>query len=194
MVHDFSRGLPSLETDRLRLRQLGRADAPALFEIFSDPEVTEFWSSDPLPDIDGAYALLEGIDEARAGGSLFQWGISLEAEDRIVGTTTLASWDRLHRRCELGFALRRDCWGRGLGTEAVRRVVEFAFEELDLHRLEADVDPRNAASRRILSRLGFREEGLLRERYLLGGQPQDAIFLGLLRQDWLERSEAAPRR
>lgn len=160
---------------------------PALFEIFSDPRVTEFWSSDPLADMAAAHALLEEIDAARARGSLFQWGIALEGEDRIVGTTTLAAWDRVHRRAELGFALRRDCWGRGFGTEAVERIVRFAFDELDLHRLEADADPRNDASLRILRKIGFREEGFLRQRYLLGGEPQDAVFLGLLRSDWVRR-------
>ena len=185
MVHDFSRGLPTLEADRVRLRQLGRADVRALFEIFSDPAVVQFWSSEALTDMHGAQALLDEIDASRADGKLLQWGVALAEDDQVVGTTTLASWDRAHRRAELGFALRRDCWGRGLGTEAVRRIVAFAFDELDLHRLEADADPRNEASIRILKRLGFSEEGYLRERYLLGGEPQDAVFLGLLRSERL---------
>lgn len=162
---------------------------PGLFEIFSDPEVMKFWSSEPLPDMGAAHALLAEIDDGRADGSLLQWGIATKEDDRIVGTTTLASWDRTHRRAELGFAVGRGCWGRGFGIEAVRRIVRFAFEELDLHRLEADADPRNEASIRILKKVGFTEEGFLRERYLLGGEPQDAVFLGLLRSEWNQRLE-----
>lgn len=191
-MHELSRRLPPLESDRLRLRQLGAGDVSALFEIFSDPEVMKFWSSEPLTDLAAARALLQEIDAGRAEGSLFQWGIALKEGDQVVGTTSLASWDRAHRRAELGFALRRDCWGRGHGTEAVKRIVAFAFEELDLHRLEADVDPRNEASIRILKRLGFTEEGLLRERYLLGGETQDALFLGLLRSEWSDHVDGAP--
>lgn len=189
---DLTRGLPTLETDRLRLRQLRRADVPALFEIFSDPLVMQFWSSDPLPDAAAAHALLDEIEEARVGGTLFQWGIALNEDDRVVGTTTLASWDRVHRRAELGFALRRDCWGRGFGTEAVGRIVRFGFHDLDLHRLEADADPRNEASLRILKKIGFQEEGFLRQRYLLAGEPQDAVFLGLLRSEWMQAPDSAP--
>nr|WP_233261699.1 GNAT family protein [Vitiosangium sp. GDMCC 1.1324] len=75
-------------------------------------------------------------------------------------------------------------WGQGYGREAVGRVVEFGFTSLELHRLEADVDPRNSSSIQVLERLGFQREGYQRERYLLNGERQDAVLYGLLRPEW----------
>ena len=78
-------------------------------------------------------------------------------------------------------------WGRGLGAGAVALLAGFAFDVLGLRRLEADVDPRNTASLRLLERLGFVREGHLRERWILGGEIQDAVFYGLLRREWAAR-------
>ena len=89
-----------------------------------------------------------------------------------------------HQRAEIGFALRQTHWSKGLGTEAVGAVIEFAFETLNLHRLEADADPRNERSLRLLERFGFEREGCLRERYYVNGERQDAVILGLLRSNW----------
>jgi RimJ/RimL family protein N-acetyltransferase len=80
--------------------------------------------------------------------------------------------------------LNRAWWGHGYGREAVRRVVEFGFTSLELHRLEADVDPRNASSIQALEGLGFQREGYQRQRYFLDGELQDAVLYGLLRPEW----------
>jgi ribosomal-protein-alanine N-acetyltransferase len=176
--------LPTLVTERLALRWLTPADVPALYEIFSEPEVTRYWSSPPLPDLAAAEALLAEIREAFARRTLFQWGVARRSDDLVVGTCTLAALTAAHRRAELGFALGRVHWGRGYIAEALPVVVGFAFDQLGLHRLEADVDPRNRASIRALERLGFRREGYLRERYHLHGEIQDALLYGLLRPEW----------
>jgi ribosomal-protein-alanine N-acetyltransferase len=176
--------LPTLLTERLALRWLTPADVPALYEVFSDPEVTRYWSSPPLSDLAGAEALLTDIREGFTRRTLLQWGIARRDDDRVVGTCTLAGLTPAHRRAELGFALGRRHWGQGYIAEALPALVTFAFEQLGLHRLEADVDPRNRASVRALERLGFRREGYLRERYHMHGEIQDAILYGLLRPDW----------
>ena len=176
--------LPTLLTERLALRWLTPADVPALHEVFSDAEVTRYWSSPPLADRAAADALLAEIHELFAKRALFQWGIARRTDDLVVGTCTLAALSPAHRRAELGFALGRRHWGNGYIAEALPALVEFAFEELGLHRLEADVDPRNHASIRALERLGFQREGCLRERYHMIGEIQDALMYGLLRRDW----------
>ncbi len=109
-------------------------------------------------------------------------------DDRVIGTCTVYSLDPRNRRAEIGYALVRDCWGRGLMSEALGALIGYAFGPLDLARLEADVDPRNAASIRIIERLGFVREGLLRERWRVGGGTQDSLILGLLRRDWEARA------
>ena len=183
MLADADR-LPTIDTERLRLRWLTRDDAPALLEVFGDPEVCRYWSRTALPDLSAATALQEQIVRLFEERSLFQWGIAERATDAVIGTCTLASLSEEHRRAEIGFALKRAAWGRGYVSEALPALVRFAFENLNLHRLEADVDPNNTRSIRVLERLGFQREGYLRERYVLHDELQDAILYGLLRREW----------
>ena len=187
---DLGDQLPAIAGERVRLRWLEDADVPALLAIFGDAEVMRYWSHGPFASIDDARDYLRQIRECFAKRELFQWGIELIAASQIIGTCTLAHLDAQHRRAELGFALARAHWGHGYMSEILPALVRFAFEDLDLHRLTADADPRNHASIRALSRLGFRPEGILREHYLLHGEKQDAIIFGLLREQW--RSLTAP--
>lgn len=181
--------LPVLRTPRLRLRQLQEGDVPALFRVFGNHEVMRYWSSPPLANLEAARGLLGEIQRLFARRELFQWGVTQRDTGEVVGTCTLWRIDRAHRRAEIGFALGREFWGQGLMSEAVERVIRFAFQTLKLHRLEADADPRNARSLRLLQRQGFRREGVLRERYFVAGEAQDAVVLGLLLPDWRRRRE-----
>ena len=95
-------------------------------------------------------------------------------------------------RAEIGYILGREHWGRGYAAEAQRRVVAHAFDDLGLHRLEADTHPDNAASSRSLERLGFRREGLLRERWEVAGEFSDSVLWGLLASEWRESTYERP--
>jgi ribosomal-protein-alanine N-acetyltransferase len=175
--------LPILHTERTMLRPLQADDAEQLFAIFSDPEVMRYWSSTPHADIDRTRAMLAEIEAGFEDRSALQWGIERDADGRLLGTVTLMP-DPFQPRSQLGYILGREHWGRGYANEAQRRVIAFAFDELELHRLEADTHPDNAASLRSLERLGFRREGLLRERWIVAGQASDSVLLGLLARDW----------
>ena len=177
--------LPMLETERLVLRPVTEADAPALFDVFSDAEVMRYWSRPPMTSMDQARAFVTEIQAHWHARSLFQWGITERSGGALIGTCTLYRWDRTHARAEIGYALRRDRWGRGLATEAVRAVLDFAFERMRLHRVGADTDPRNAASGRVLERLGFEREGRQRETYRHLGEWADSELWGLVRNDSL---------
>lgn len=176
--------LPTIEGERVRLRWLVEEDIPALYAIFGDPEVCRYWSCAAYRSIDEAARLHAQIVECFRERSLFQWGIALRETDEVIGTCTLASLSSAHRRAELGFALRHASWRRGYIREILPRLVEFAFGPLGLHRLEADVDPHNAASIEAVQRLGFRPEGHFRERYFVHGRWHDAAMFGLLRTEW----------
>jgi RimJ/RimL family protein N-acetyltransferase len=176
--------LPTLETSRLVLRHPTPADSADLFAVFSDPEVMRYWSDLPMSaprDADGYIAQIDAHFHER---DLFQWVAEERTTARVVGTCTLLNVSAAHQRAEIGFALGRQHWGRGLATEMVNTLLSFAFETLALHRLEADVDPRNERSLRLLERLGFEREGYLRERYFVGRERQDTVLLGLLRRAW----------
>lgn len=184
--------LPTLTTPRLRLRALVPADAPALYEIFADVEVVRYWSAPPLADLAEAAAMQAHIEALFHARSLFQWGIvRAEAADRVLGTCTLADIDLKHQRAAIGFALGRASWGQGFAREAVQALVDFAFTELELHRLAADADPRNQRSLHLMETLGFQREGFQRECYYVMDEWQDAVLLGLLRSEWSTRQHAA---
>lgn len=183
----MSDGLPALAGRGIRLRQLTQADADDLFDVFSDPRVMRYWSRGPFRHLGEARQLIEDIDAGWRSDTLYQWGIEPDGAGRIVGTTTLFQLSMAHRRGEIGFALGSAWWGRGWARAAVECLIDHAFDALDLGRLEADVDPRNTASLGLLERLGFRREGLLRERYRVAGEVQDSVILGLLRAQWTPR-------
>ena len=177
--------LPVLRTERLALRPLTRADVPQLHAVFSDAEVMRYWSNSPHPDQARTEAMVDSINDGFERREILQWGIEREADGRLLGTVTLIAGGE-QPRAELGYVLGREHWGQGFAGEAQRRVIEFAFEELGLHRLEADTHPENAASLRSLERLGFRREGVLRERWTIAGEVSDSVIFGLLAREWRE--------
>src|SRR5215203_1631914 len=176
--------LPTLLASRVALRWLDEGDVDALFDVFSNAEVMRYWSSPPLEDREAAQSLLTDIHDKFRRRTYFQWGVARREDDVVMGTCTLFHLDTDNRRAEIGYALGREHWGKGYIGEALGALLGFAFGDLDLHRLEADVDPRNAASIRSLERLGFRQEGYLRERWIVNGEIQDALLFGLLRREW----------
>lgn len=190
----FQHGLPVVDGARVRLRAPrspeadGGADLDALWAAFSDAETLRYWSHEPFTTREQAAEYLAGIARVRAEGTLFQWAIADRDSDALLGTVTLYGWDRAHRRAEIGFLLGRAHWGRGLASDAVRTALAFAFSEMGLHRVEADVDPENGASLGLLARLGFREEGRLAERWFTFGTWKDSVLLGLLAPDAAQRT------
>ena len=186
-----SESLPTLTSSRLVLRWLEDTDAADLFAIFSNQQAMRFWSSLPWTDMAEALDLINSVRRHFAADSLYQWGVVRREDGALIGTCTLAHIDAQNRRAEIGFMLRPDCWGQGYMSEALSTLLRFAFEELAMHRIEADVDPRNGPSIRLLERLGFQREGLLRERWLVGQEVNDTVFYGLLQREWLARDRHA---
>ncbi len=181
-----SKTLPIITTPRVVLRWISEDDIDSLYEIFSSRQVMRYWSSAPLPDREAAADLQREIAEGNESETMLKWGLALRDSDTVIGTTTLFNLSLDNGRAELGYAMAHAHWGRGYMNEALTALVSHAFEVMELRRLEADVDPRNAASIRTLERLGFQREGFLRERWHVNGEIQDAFFYGLLRREWLK--------
>ena len=106
------------------------------------------------------------------------------ASGAVIGTCTLFKISIPHRRAEIGYALAQRAWGGGYMAEALQAVIAHAFGDMGLHRLEADIDPRNEGSARALRRQGFSLEGTLRQRWYVGGEWSDSELYGLLAPDW----------
>jgi RimJ/RimL family protein N-acetyltransferase len=176
--------LPTLDAPRVRLRWLTGNDVDALFSIFSDEQMMRYWSSTPMKERSEAEELLRRIHEGFRDKTAFQWGVERKDDGELLGTCTLFNVHRANMRAELGYCLRSAHWRKGYMGEALAALIDHSFGVLRLRRLEADVDPDNASSLRILGRLGFQREGLLRERWSVGGGIQDSVFLGLLAREW----------
>ena len=179
---------PRIQGKRVRLRGPTTGDADDVFALFSDPRVMRYWSRAPMRERGEAEGLVGEMLEGFERRELINWVI-VDAEDHAIGTCTLFHFDPRHRRAEIGYALRSDHWGRGLASETVSSAIDWAFNTLDLHRVEADIDPRNEASRRVLERLGFRSEGVLRERFFVGDSATDSELFGVLASEWRERRD-----
>ena len=179
-----SKTLPVIAASRVVLRWISEDDIDGLYKVFSDPQVMRYWSSGPLANREAAAALQREIADSNEKESMFKWGLVLRESNSLIGTATLFNLNLDNGRAELGYAMGSAHWGKGYMNEALQALVSHAFEVMNLRRLEADVDPRNAASIRTLERLGFQREGFLRERWHVNGEIQDAFFYGLLRREW----------
>jgi ribosomal-protein-alanine N-acetyltransferase len=181
---------PRLQGKRVRLRAPSADDADAVFALFADPEVMRYWSRPPMTTRDEAEGLIAEILDGFSRRTVLNWMVVSRQDGALLGTCALFRIDPRHRRAEIGYSLRRDQWGRGLAAEAVSLMLDWSIRTLGLHRLEADIDPRNDGSRRLLERLGFTSEGLLRERYFVGDEISDTELFGLLSSDWTAASTA----
>lgn len=175
---------PVLASARLRLRPYRDGDAEAMFALYSDPRVMRYWSFPPWTEPGQARDYLARAAAHAAQGIALPWAIADAGSDALLGTATLHSLQHEQGRGELGYSLAPEHQGRGLASEALRLVLAHAFGPLGLRRVEADVDPRNAASCRLLERLGFRREGLLRERWRVNGETCDSALFGLLAREF----------
>ena len=180
--------LPTLDAPRVRLRWLVAGDVDALYAIFSDRGMMQYWSTPAMTERHEAEERLAKIHGEFRDKTGFTWGIERKEDGLLLGTCTLFHIDTRNGRAEIGYGLGSAHWGRGLMSEALTALLAFAFGKLKLRRLEADVDPRNANSLRILGKLGFLHEGLLRERWNVGGEIQDTVMLGLLSKEWQARA------
>jgi ribosomal-protein-alanine N-acetyltransferase len=176
---------PELRTPRLRLREVRADDAAALYAVHSDPRVMRYWSFPAWTQLAQAEARVVHILGQRVRGEVFVWAVADAGSDLLIGTIAAFSLDRVQARGEIGYSLHADWHGRGLAQEAMRAVLAWLVADFGLQRIEADIDPRNAASCRLVERLGFRREGLLRERWRVDGEVSDTALYGLLAREFV---------
>jgi len=178
LTRGIARATPVLETARLRLRPRTPDDAEALFPSFADPELMTYWSHPPHRSVEETRA-----DFARHGEDWRAWTITREGDDTAIGFVA-AGEKRQGNVTEIGYMLARPHWGGGIAAEAVARVIDHIFTAEGQRRAFADTDPDNRASRRLLERLGFKLEGLLRGEWETHLGVRDTALYGLLSEEW----------
>jgi ribosomal-protein-alanine N-acetyltransferase len=178
---------PEIKTRRLILRQPTMKDVAWYYEYFSRPEIV-WGGGEPGPrDISKAREefreYLVDLYRKRRG---FRWIVTLKDDRKPIGTLGYYNWKpTASYQAEMGYDLAKEHWGKGIMTEAMMAVIDFGFREMELNRIEVFIMPRNKRSIRIIKNLGFKKEGVLRQRYYdeLGNFTDDVLF-SMLRSDW----------
>ncbi len=184
------RKFPEIRTKRLVLRQPTMKDAEWYFEYFSRPELV-WGGGEPGPKNmrvarEQVREYLVDLYRKRRG---FRWIITLKGKGRPIGTLGYYKWaPSASYQAEMGYDLAKEHWGNGIMTEAMKAVIDFGFEKMELNRIEVFVMPRNKRSIKMIKNLGFKREGLLRQRYFdeFGNYADDILF-SMLRSDWKEK-------
>lgn len=177
----------SIRSARLTIRPMVQGDLEAVLACYDHHDVMRYCPPTRWATLENARAWFARIQQRVADGNAMQFVIELTQQARVIGTCVLFKIDEASLRAEIGYALGRDFWGAGYMHEALTALVEHAFSQLGLHRLEAEIDPRNERSAQSLLRLGFMLEGTLRERWIDDDEVSDAGLYGLLARHWFAR-------
>ena len=172
-------------TDRLLLRPLRPGDEKDVLAYRSRQDVCRYLPNDPLDE-----SSVEAFVAARTSAThIVKDGdrilLAVELEGRVIGDVRLRAGELRDRQGEVGWVFNPEFHGRGYATEAARDLVRLAFEDLGMHRVWAQLDPRNGPSARVCQRLGMRQEGHLRQHSWLKGEWGDLVLYGILEDEWL---------
>jgi len=175
---------PTLHTARLRLRPFSEEDADPLFALHSDAHVLRYWDAPPWRDRGRAERFIAACRRMADEGTGARLALDRVSDGAFIGWCGLTRWNPDYRSAALGYCLTEAAWGQGYATEAARAVLQWAFDTLDLNRVQAETDTRNGASARVLQKIGFLREGTLREDCVVDGVVSDSWVFGLLRREW----------
>lgn len=179
---------PELETRRLWLTELQSGDENSIFNLFSNPDVVEYYDLEAFRLPEQACALIDLFKTRYKGQLGIRWAIRLKGAGQLIGTCGFNSWSGKMRNAVLGYDLLPDFWGKGYASEAVRAITQAAFSGLlpcgALHRIQADTVLGNEASEALLRRLGFKDEGLRRESGYWKNRFHDLRCFGLLSSEF----------
>ena len=176
---------PVLETERLLLRQMTKKDVDFLFQLYSSREVLRYFGMSPIASKEAAEGMVENYEKQLESGGPMRWGIVDKETGNLIGTCGFHGIAKSYKRCEIGYDLRPEFWGRGIMAEALRPMLSYLFNERDMNRIGATIVPLNTASTRVVEKLGFIQEGLLREYILQEDEMLDAYMYSMLKKEWL---------
>jgi len=168
---------------RLIARRFGPRDLPSFVAMRNDPEVARYQSWDTYTEAEGRRFLEELAQHKRGEPGWFQFALELRETGEFVGDCGLNILAHEPRLARIGYTIARPHWNKGLATEAVRALVDYAFSTFPLHRITASVDPRNGSSCGVLEKAGFVKEGHFRQSEWFKGEWADDVLYARLRED-----------
>ncbi len=182
-IFDFTI-FPILTTERLRLRQITRTDSGDMMALFGAPEMLRFLNNPPVDTPEKAVNMIDWLAGNYQKQEEIDWGITLHGDDHLIGMCGCYQWERSNRHIDIGYHILPEQWGKGYATEATHAVLRWAFDNLNLHRIQADCTDGNIASERVLLKCGFKVEGIWRESCWEHERFVDIKQFGLLRRDY----------
>jgi ribosomal-protein-alanine N-acetyltransferase len=175
---------PLLITKRLKLRKIKQDDAESIFSILSNPDVINYDTFDLFTDIKQAFDLINWFNKQYNDRRSIFWGISLIDQSELIGFCK-CEIEIPKVRVDLGYDLNATYWNKGFMTESLNAVIDFVFHSIDVNRIEATVSTKNLPSIKVLQKLNFIEEGILRERCLINEIFHDMIMFSILKSEYL---------
>ncbi len=185
---DWKRGVTALQGDGFTLRELRMSDAASLLTLLTTEEVTRFISPPPTT-IEGFERFIQWVQHERGAGRYVCLAVVPDGYNTAVGLFQVRQLDPTFGTAEWGFAIGSAFWGTGLFQAGAELVIEFAFEVIGVHRLEARAAVHNGRGNGALRKVGAVQEGILRKSFLRGGKYLDQALWAIISEDWY-RSKA----
>jgi ribosomal-protein-alanine N-acetyltransferase len=177
---------PILESERLCFRKLTITDAPEILELRGNPETMKYIPRPLITDIDGALAHIKMINDKIDENIDINWAVTEKGSDECIGIMGFYRTQPEHYRTELGYMITPEHWGKGYVTEAVTVLLDFAFNTLQFHSIEAVIDSRHTASERVLQKVGFIKEAHFKENFYYNNEFTDTVIYSLLKRNFIK--------
>lgn len=171
---------PTLTTNRLVLRQITAEDAPELFIQRTDERVMKYVERPRPKDINDTITFINTITDLRDKNEIITWGITLKENPKLIGTVVYLNFKKEHYRAEFGYALHPDYWRKGIMDEVAKAVIDYGFNVMKLHSIEANINPENIASQKLLEKHKFVREAYFKENFFWQGKFLDSAIYSLL--------------
>jgi ribosomal-protein-alanine N-acetyltransferase len=177
---------PNLETKQLKLRQLTLDDDNEIYALHSNEKNNQYLTRALAKSIEGSRNFITKINKGISENNVVMWGITLRDEDKVIGTICFWDLQKEHFRSQIGYELHPDYHRRGIMQEAITVVLEYGFNSMQLHSVEAHVAPDNVPSIKLLEKNRFVREAHYRENYFYNGKFLDTVVYSIVNDNDLQ--------
>jgi ribosomal-protein-alanine N-acetyltransferase len=175
---------PTIDTERLHLRRTTLQDDEAMMQLRIDDAANKYLDRARPTHLSEMHELVKKIDDGIDNNTAISWTITLkEQPEKLIGNISFHKTDAAHHRAEIGYMLMPEHWRKGLVSEAIKAVIAYGFNAMNLHSIEANINPRNEPSRNILLKHGFVKEAYFKESYHYNGKFLDSEIYSLLKSN-----------
>lgn len=184
-IKDIFLDLPTLETKRLLLRKYKKEDMDDLYEYASDEEVTRYLTFETYKNMEDANQYIQTLlEKYRNGNEVSPWAIEWKQNHKMIGSIGINQWDIENYYIQIGYVLNKKYWNQGIMTEALKTVIDFAFKNMNIERIELTHDVRNIGSGKVMLKNGLKQEGILRKSKYIKGEFIDCFYYSILREEY----------